>query len=83
MTVREVAVIIQANLIATKLTYMILFGIKNLISEISALITQIETTTAANLVPRALFPAPKAREKRPGDEVVQQQRAGMSQVPFI
>ena len=22
-----------------------------------------------NLVPRALFPAPKAREKRPGDEV--------------
>ena len=23
-----------------------------------------------NLVPRALFPTPKAREKRPGDEVV-------------
>ena len=31
----------------TKLTYMIFFGRNNLISEISALITQIETTTAA------------------------------------
>ena len=33
---------------------------------------QIYLTNLANLVPRALFPgspAPKAREKRPGDEV--------------
>ena len=47
MTLREVAVIIQADIIMTKLTYMIFFGMNNLISEISALVTQIETTTAA------------------------------------
>ena len=47
MTLREVAVTIQADIIMTKLTYIMFLGMKNLISEISALITQIETTTAA------------------------------------
>ena len=47
MALREVAVIIQADSVMTKLTYIICHGRNNLIIEISALITQIEITAAA------------------------------------
>ena len=47
MPLREVAVIIQADAIMKKLTYMIFFERNNLLSEIRALITQIEITAAA------------------------------------
>ena len=47
MTLRKVAVTIQVDSIMTKLTYIICVGRNNLVSEISALITQIEITAAA------------------------------------